>query len=149
MTSPCVPGISTCLGCETLRVGTGCGRARSHFCFSSRMYIPGLEDDPSIRTGGIRVRMGSLPYVPHHCGTIIFSSFSPSGEAFFSLLGCSSDCCIATLCLRSKMHFDDAGDSALAPVGRLLFSCNGADGSRQSTRRALRFFHVHCSRSAS
>ncbi|ETW84703.1 hypothetical protein HETIRDRAFT_473428, partial [Heterobasidion irregulare TC 32-1] len=23
------------------------------------MYIPGLEDDPSIRTGGIRVRMGS------------------------------------------------------------------------------------------
>ncbi|ETW84709.1 hypothetical protein HETIRDRAFT_382357 [Heterobasidion irregulare TC 32-1] len=59
MTSRCVPGVSTCLSCETRRVGTGCGRARSRFCFFSRFYIPGLEDDPSIRTGGIRVRMGS------------------------------------------------------------------------------------------
>ena len=95
--SRCVPGVSSCPSCETRRVGTGCGRARSHFCFSSRLYIPGLEDDRSIRTGGIRVRMGShspgAATLRHHNFFLLLvfgRGFPPLSRFFKWVLDCTA-----------------------------------------------------------
>ena len=133
--SRCVPGVSSCPSCETRRVGTGCGRARSHFFFLAKCISQGCKTTDLYARVGSECGWARIPRVPQHCGTIIFSSFSPSGEAFYPPLGSSSDCWIAPPWLAASERgrkSADAGAASSAPVGHLLFSCDGADGSRQS-----------------
>ena len=65
--------------------------------FSSGMCIPGLEDDRSIRTGGIRVRMGShspgAATLRHHNFFLLLvfgRGFSPLSRFFKWVLDCTA-----------------------------------------------------------